>query len=116
MTKRTPSMYAFYERQIKKAYEDNNLDLAEHLISDAPADIKKALIRNDIIEGSVDSTRERTYRVTIKYLYEVYEHETVTCTEDEIEDYAEQLFEKVDPPGHMNNEYLTYIDYEYNEV
>lgn len=109
-------MYAFYERQISKALEEDNVELAQHLIADAPKEVKKALIRNDIIEGSVEETREKHYLVTIRYVYEVLEHDEVSCTEDEIEEYANKAYHHAQLPEDMNNDYILYVDYEYNEL
>jgi len=56
--KRTPAIYGYYESNILKAYREDNYDYAEELIKDAPKDVYKALIKNDIIEGSVEQTRD----------------------------------------------------------
>ena len=58
MTRRTPSQYAFYERKIKEAEQNNQWDLYDYYIEDAPQDIKDALIRQGVIEGSVEQTRQ----------------------------------------------------------
>jgi len=57
MTKRTPGMYHFYQTMIQQAIEDKDWELYGSLIDDAPKDVKKALIRNEIIEESVESSR-----------------------------------------------------------
>jgi hypothetical protein len=50
-------MYAFYKRQILEAEKENQWDLYDYYIKDAPQDVKDALIREEIIEGSVEQTR-----------------------------------------------------------
>ena len=57
MRKRTPGMYHFYETMITQAIEDKDWELYGSLIDDAPKEVKKALIRNEIIEESVESSR-----------------------------------------------------------
>jgi hypothetical protein len=57
MTRRVPGMYAFYKRQILEAEKENQWDLYDYYIKDAPQDVKDALIREEIIEGSVEQTR-----------------------------------------------------------
>jgi len=58
MTRRTPSQYAFYERKIKEAEQNNQWDVYDYYIEDAPQDVKAALIRQGVIEGSVEQTRQ----------------------------------------------------------
>ena len=58
MTKRTPGMYYFYYNEITKAIHNEDYDRVDYLVSDAPKEVKKALIRNEVIEGSVEETRE----------------------------------------------------------
>ena len=55
--KRTPSMYAFYERSIKKAIKDQDWEEYSRLMDDAPKSIIEALARNEIIEESVEASR-----------------------------------------------------------
>jgi len=57
MTRRTPSMYAFYKRHILEAEKENQWDLYDYYIKDAPQEVKDGLIREGIIEGSVEQTR-----------------------------------------------------------
>ena len=58
MTKRTPGMYYFYYNEITEAIHNEDYDRVDYLVSDAPKEVKKALIRNEVIEGSVEETRE----------------------------------------------------------
>jgi len=58
MTRRTPSQYAFYERHIKEAEKNEQWDTYQYYIEDAPQDVKDALIRQGVIEGSVEQTRQ----------------------------------------------------------
>lgn len=113
--KRTPGMYAFYERNIKEAQANKNYELAEHLAQDAPSSVRLALIRNDVIEGSVEETRKGSYRVTVEYVYKVFEHFYYECTEAEAATEAERIAEEAGLPEFMNNEYFSYSDYEYDE-
>ena len=57
MNKRTPGMYAFYEREIRKAIQEENWEEYSRLIDDAPKSIIEALARNEIIEESVEASR-----------------------------------------------------------
>jgi len=57
MRKRTPGMYHFYFNEITEAIHNNDYDRVDYLVSDAPKEVKKALIRNEVIEGSVEETR-----------------------------------------------------------
>jgi len=58
MSKRTPSMYSFYEREIKEAIETQNWERYDELVDDLPVDIKDTLIRQGVLEESVDQSRE----------------------------------------------------------
>jgi len=58
MTKRIPGMYHFYFKEITEAIHNEDYDRVDYLVSDAPKEVKKALIRNEVIEGSVEETRE----------------------------------------------------------
>jgi len=58
MTKRIPSMYSFYAKSIQDAYYEDEPERAEELIKDAPLEVYEALIRNEVIEVSVDKSRE----------------------------------------------------------
>ena len=55
--KRTPSMYSFYEKEIKEAYQNENWDRAIELINDCPEDVYDALVSNEVIETSVEESR-----------------------------------------------------------
>jgi len=57
MRKRTPGMYHFYFNEITEAIHNNDYDRVDYLVSDAPKEVKKALIRNEVIEESVESSR-----------------------------------------------------------
>ena len=61
MTRRVPGMYAFYKRHILEAEKENQWDLYDYYIQDAPQDVKDALIREGVIEGSVEQTRIEPY-------------------------------------------------------
>ena len=61
MTRRVPGMYAFYKRHILEAEKENQWDLYDYYIKDAPQDVKDGLIRKGIIEGSVEQTRIEPY-------------------------------------------------------
>jgi hypothetical protein len=58
MSKRTPSMYSFYEREIKEAIETQNWERYDELVDDLPVDIRDTLIRQGVLEESVDQSRE----------------------------------------------------------
>ena len=58
MTKRIPGMYYFYFNEITEAIHNNDYDRVDYLVSDAPKEVKRALIRNEVIEGSVEETRQ----------------------------------------------------------
>lgn len=58
MVKRIPSMYAFYARSITEAYYEDKPERAEALIKDAPQDVYDALVRNEVIEVSVEESRK----------------------------------------------------------
>ena len=55
--KRTPSMYAFYERKFKESIQQEDWLVYNHLMDDVPDDIRATLIKNEVIEGSVEETR-----------------------------------------------------------
>ena len=71
MTRRTPSQYAFYERHIKEAEKNEQWDTYQYYIEDAPQDVKDALIRQGVIEGSVEQTRQQDTIVADPYYEEV---------------------------------------------
>ena len=58
--RRIPSMYAFYSQEIQEAYDNDDYERVNYLISDAPRDIYEALERNGFIEQSVDASRKLT--------------------------------------------------------
>ena len=58
MPKRIPGMYAFYARSIQEAYNEDNPEKAEYFIKDAPWAVYEALVRNEVIEVSVERSRE----------------------------------------------------------
>ena len=58
MAKRIPGMYAFYAKSIQDAYYEDEPERAEALIKDAPLEVYEALVRNEIIEVSVEKSRE----------------------------------------------------------
>jgi len=58
MPKRIPGMYAFYAKSIQDAYYEDEPERAEELIKDAPLEVYEALVRNEVIEVSVDKSRE----------------------------------------------------------
>ena len=57
MAKRIPGMYAFYAKSIQDAYYEDEPERAEELIKDAPQAVYEALVRNEIIEVSVEESR-----------------------------------------------------------
>jgi len=59
MTRRVPGMYAFYKRNILEAEKENQWDLYDYYIKDAPQEVRDGLIREGIIEGSVEQTRQQ---------------------------------------------------------
>ena len=71
MTRRTPSQYAFYKRKIEEAEQNNQWDVYDYYIEDAPQDVKDALIRQGVIEGSVEQTRQQDTIVADPYYEEV---------------------------------------------
>lgn len=58
MTKRTPAMYHFYKTKIEEAIRTNSWGHFDELVADLPEDIRKILMREGILEGSVEETRE----------------------------------------------------------
>jgi len=56
-TRREPAQYHFYEEEINKAYEEDDWERVSYLRADAPVVVRDALIRNGILEGSVEQTR-----------------------------------------------------------
>jgi recombinational DNA repair protein RecT len=58
MPKRIPGMYAFYSREIQKALDEDNYEEAERLTKDAPQAVYEALVRNEVIEVSVEESRK----------------------------------------------------------
>lgn len=57
-TRREPSQYHFYENEINKAYKEDDWERVSYLRADAPVVVLNALIKNGILEGSVEQTRE----------------------------------------------------------
>jgi len=58
MSKRIPSMYSFYEREIKEAITSLNWERYNELVDDLPVDIRNALVRQGVLEESVEQSRE----------------------------------------------------------
>jgi len=58
MSKRIPSMYSFYEREIKEAIMSLNWERYDELVDDLPLDIRDALVRQGVLEESVEQSRE----------------------------------------------------------
>jgi len=58
MSKRIPSMYSFYEREIKEAITSLNWERYDELVDDLPVDIRNALVRQGVLEESVEQSRE----------------------------------------------------------
>jgi len=58
MSKRIPSMYSFYEREIKEAITSLNWERYDELVDDLPVDIRDALVRQGVLEESVEQSRE----------------------------------------------------------
>ena len=58
MSKRIPSMYSFYEREIKEAIISLNWERYDELVDDLPVDIRNALVRQGVLEESVEQSRE----------------------------------------------------------
>jgi len=58
MNKRIPSMYSFYEREIKEAITSLNWERYDELVDDLPVDIRDALVRQGVLEESVEQSRE----------------------------------------------------------
>ena len=56
--KRIPGMYAFYAKSIQDAYYEDEPERAEELIKDAPPAVYEALVRNEVIEVSVEESRK----------------------------------------------------------
>lgn len=54
---RTPSMYSYYEREVEAAYQNDDYERVNYLIGDMPDDIKEALVKNGVLESSVEATR-----------------------------------------------------------
>jgi len=71
MTRRIPGQYAFYKRHIVEAEKENQWDLYDYYIKDAPQDVKDGLIREGIIEGSVEQTRQQDTIVRDPYYEEI---------------------------------------------
>lgn len=66
MSKRIPGMYYFYFNAITKALHEENYEEVDRLVADTPNDIKRALIRNEVIEGSVEQSRELTTEEAVR--------------------------------------------------
>ena len=66
MSKRIPGMYHFYLNAITQALQEENYEEVDRLVADTPNDIKRALIRNEVIEGSVEQSRELTTEETVR--------------------------------------------------
>jgi hypothetical protein len=56
--KRTPSMYAFYHRELLDAQHRDDEKKVEEILADLPKEIYLALERAGVIETSVESSRE----------------------------------------------------------
>jgi len=59
--RRVPSMYHFYRKELREAYEKDDTERVEYLIKDLPKDIYLALVRAGEIETSVDKSREELH-------------------------------------------------------
>jgi len=57
-TKRTPSMYAFYHRELTNAQCLDDEKAIEKILADVPKDIYLALEKAGVIETSVEKSRE----------------------------------------------------------
>ena len=51
-------MYSFYEREIKEAITSLNWERYNELVDDLPVDIRNALVRQGVLEESVEQSRE----------------------------------------------------------
>jgi len=51
-------MYSFYEREITEAYRKENWGVALELLADCPDEIMDALIANEVVETSVERSRD----------------------------------------------------------
>jgi len=58
MTKRTPGMYHFYFNRITQAIHEENWEEYDRILADTPDDIREALVRAEVIEESVESSRD----------------------------------------------------------
>lgn len=56
--KRTPSMYAFYHRELLDAQHRDDEKKVEEILADIPKEIYLALERAGVIETSVEASRE----------------------------------------------------------
>ena len=59
-------MYHFYFNAITQALQEENYEEVDRLVADTPNDIKRALIRNEVIEGSVEQSRELTTEEAVR--------------------------------------------------
>jgi len=57
MNKRTPSMYAYYEKEIENAYQIDDWERVSYLINDCPEDVLQSLKYNGVVESSVEESR-----------------------------------------------------------
>ena len=57
MNKRTPSMYAYYEKEIENAYQTDDWERVSYLINDCPEDVLQSLKYNGVVESSVEESR-----------------------------------------------------------
>jgi len=58
-------MYYFYQREIQLAIDNEDYDRMDYLIKDAPHAVYEALVRNEIIEVSVDKSREEPVQLQL---------------------------------------------------
>ena len=57
MTKRTPAMYHFYKNKIEEAIKNNSWGHYDEIVEDLPTEIRRALVKEGVLEGSVEDTR-----------------------------------------------------------
>ena len=58
MSKRIPGMYHFYFNSITQAIHEENWEEFDRILADTPDDIREALVRNEVIEESVEASRD----------------------------------------------------------
>lgn len=75
MTKRTPAMYHFYKNKIEEAIKNNSWGHYDEIVEDLPTEIRRALVREGILEGSVEETRWEPTEYVIEDIVYAYDEE-----------------------------------------